>query len=62
MKFKKSKFYAINPFKKTIKKKEFNRAMDASWEGKSNKLENTYVGVKGDRAKSLMKKFKFKIV
>lgn len=56
-----SKFYAVNPFTKTIKKKPFDRAKQIDWKYKNTNIKKVHVGRKGKEIPSLIKLgFKFK--
>lgn len=59
--FLKSKYYRVNPWKKTIKQKPYDTQKKADWEGKSKSLKNTEVGFKGSRIPNLIKKHRFKV-
>ena len=56
----KSKFYAVNPYTKKIKRKAFDRAKDIDWKYRGENIKKVHVGRKGDVIKRLLKKgFKF---
>ena len=52
----KTKFYAVNPYKRTIKKKPYKRAKDIDWKYRSDTLTKVYIGKKGEDIKKLIKK------
>ena len=56
----KSKFYAVNPWNKTISKKPYDRAKEISWKYRNEDITKVRVGRKPKDLKVLLKKgFKF---
>ena len=52
----KTKFYAVNPYTKTIKKKPFKRAKEIDWKYRNENITKCYVGRTGKEIPILLKK------